>query len=89
MAIAILANLYVNKTRNDLEKRAEYKKKLFELAKFKGFSAAKAERLLTFVLHLMQLPKELEAEIKLFNKKSKNHLSCQQQHNRQSLGGRN
>jgi Putative transposase, YhgA-like len=71
MAIAVLANLYVNKTRSDLEKRAEYKKKLFELAKLKGFSAAKAERLLTFVLHLMQLPKELEAEMKLFYKKNK------------------
>ena len=71
MAIAVLANLYVNKTRSELEKRAEYKKKLFGLAKLKGFSAAKAERLLTFVLHLMQLPKELEAEMKLFYKKNK------------------
>ena len=71
MAIAVLANIYVNKTRNDLEKRAEYKKKLFELAKLKGLSAAKAQRLLTFVLHLMQLPKELEAEMELFYKQNK------------------
>ncbi len=71
MAIAVLANLYVNKTRNDLEKRAKYKKKLFELAKLKGLSAAKAQRLLTFVLYLMQLPKELEAEMKLFYKRNK------------------
>ncbi len=71
MAIAVLANLYVNQTRNALEKRAEYKKKLFELAKLKGYSAAKSKRLLTFVLHLMQLPRELEAEMKLFYKRNK------------------
>jgi Putative transposase, YhgA-like len=71
MAIAVLANLYVNQTRTELEKRAEYKKKLFELAKLKGYDRGKTERLLTFVLHLMQLPQHLEAEIKSFYRKNK------------------
>ena len=71
MAIAVLANLYVNWTRNELEKRVEYKKKLFALAKLKGYSLEKTERLLTFVLHLMQLPRELEYEMKSFYKRNK------------------
>jgi hypothetical protein len=72
MAIAVLANLYVNQTRTELEKRAEYKKKLFELAKLKGYDREKTERLLTFVLYLMQLPKSLEADMKSFYRKNKN-----------------
>jgi hypothetical protein len=72
MAIAVLANLYVNQTRTELEKRAEYKKKLFELAKFKGYDREKTERLLTFVLYLMQLPEWLEADMKSFYRKNKN-----------------
>ncbi len=71
MAIAVLANLYVNQTRTELEKRAEYKKKLFELAKIKGYDIDKTERLLTFVLYLMQLPEDLEAEVKAYYKKNK------------------
>jgi hypothetical protein len=72
MAIAVLANLYVNQTRTELEKRAEYKKKLFELAKLKGYDREKTERLLTFVLYLMQLPEWLEADMKSFYRKNKN-----------------
>ncbi len=78
-AIAVLANLYVNKTRSALEKRAEYKKKLFELAQLKGYSVEKTESLLTFVLYLMQLPEDLEAEMKSFyrkNKKSSNNMAA-------------
>jgi hypothetical protein len=71
MAIAVLANLYVNQTRTELEKRAEYKKKLFELAKLKGYDKEKTKRLLTFVLYLMQLPKDLDAEMKSFFNKNK------------------
>jgi hypothetical protein len=71
MAIAVLANLYVNQTRTELEKRAEYKTKLFELAKLKGYDREKTKRLLTFVLYLMQLPEELEAEMKSFFNKNK------------------
>jgi NCAIR mutase (PurE)-related protein len=71
MAIAVLANLYVNQTRSEMEKRAEYKKKLFELAKLKGYDREKSKRLLTFVLHLMQLPKEMEVDMKSFFKKNK------------------
>jgi hypothetical protein len=59
-------------TRTELEKRAEYKKKLFELAKLKGYDREKTERLLTFVLYLMQLPKNLEADMKSFYRKNKN-----------------
>jgi Putative transposase, YhgA-like len=71
MAIAVLANLYVNQTRTELEKRAEYKKKLFELAKLKGYDAEKTERLLTFVYYLMQLPKGMEVEMKAIRRKNK------------------
>jgi hypothetical protein len=71
MAIAVLANLYVNQTRSEMEKRAEYKKKLFELAKNKGYDRGKTERLLTFVLYFMQLPVEMEAEIRAFYRKNK------------------
>jgi hypothetical protein len=71
MSIAVLANLYVNKTRSEMEIRAEYKKKLLELAKSKGYDREKSKRLLTFVLHLMQLPKEMEADMKSFFKKNK------------------
>jgi hypothetical protein len=80
LAIAVLANLYVNQTRTELEKRAEYKKKVFELARFKGYSVEKTERLLTFVFYLMQLPKDLEAEMKSFykNKKSSNMAATTQ-----------
>jgi hypothetical protein len=77
LAIAVLANLYVNQTRSELEKRAEYKKNLFELALLKGYDIEKTQNLLTFVLYLMQLPKELEAEMKYFYKKNKktSHMS--------------
>ena len=80
LAIAVLANLYVNQTRSKLEQRAEYKKKLFELARLKGYSVEKTENLLTFVLYLMQLPTDLEAEMKSFyrkNKKSSNMAATQ------------
>jgi hypothetical protein len=80
LAIAVLANLYVNQTRSELERRAEYKKKLFELAGLKGYSIEKTESLLTFVLYLMQLPEYLEAEMKSFyrkNKKSSNMAATQ------------
>ena len=70
-AIAVLANLYVNQTRDALEKRAEYKKKLFYLAKIKKYPIAKTERLLTFVLHLMKLSDDMDAEVKSFYKKNK------------------
>ena len=71
MAIAVLANLYVNQTRTELEKRAEYKTKLFELAKLRGYDAEKSERLITFVYYLMQLPKAMEVEMKSFKRKNK------------------
>ena len=44
---------------------------MFELAKIKGYDRGKTERLLTFVLHLMQLPEYLEAEMKSFYRKNK------------------
>jgi hypothetical protein len=71
LAIAVLANLYVNQTHTAFEKRAEYKKKLLELALFKGYDRTKTERLLNFVFYLMQLPKDMEAEMKSFYKKNK------------------
>jgi Putative transposase, YhgA-like len=71
MAIAVLANLYVNQTRSEMEKRAEYKKKLFELAKIKGYDIDKTKRLFTFVFYLMQLPREVEVEMKSYFFKTK------------------
>lgn len=61
-AMAVLANLYVLQTRDDLRQRLEYKKKLFEIAKKRNFGESKAHRLLLFIQYLITLPDDLNLE---------------------------
>ena len=61
-ALAVLANLYVLKTQDSLEKRLTFKEKLYELAGERNYSAEKTNKLLFFIMELMKLSKELEKE---------------------------
>jgi hypothetical protein len=59
-AIVVLANYYVLMTKDDSEKRYEFKEKLYELAAKRQYSLEFTNKLLTFVLELMKLPPKLE-----------------------------
>ena len=58
--LAILACLYIIRTRNDMVKRLFYKKKLHRLAEEKNFSSLEMEKILIFVEEILQLPEPLE-----------------------------
>ena len=58
--LAILACLYIIRTREDMEKRLIYKKKLHNLAMEKNFSALQMEKILIFVEEMLQLPAPIE-----------------------------
>jgi hypothetical protein len=59
-AVVVLANYYVLMTKDDSEKRYEFKEKLYELAANRQYSLEFTNKLLTFVLELMKLPPKLE-----------------------------
>ena len=71
-SIVVLANYYVLKTKNDSEKRYQFKEKLYQLASERQYSLEFTNKLLTFVLELMKLPPNLEdkfhEEINILNK---------------------
>jgi hypothetical protein len=71
--LAILACLYIIRTRNDMKKRLYYKKKLHKMAEEKSFSHIELEKILIFVEDILQLPVPLELKfknhLKLKNKK--------------------
>ena len=58
--LAILACLYIIRTREDMEKRLIYKKKLHNLAMEKNFSTLQMEKILIFVEEMLQLPAPIE-----------------------------
>jgi hypothetical protein len=55
-ALYILANLYSIKTKDDMERRLELKKKMFELAIERNIPLEKINSLFTFVFEIMALP---------------------------------
>jgi hypothetical protein len=55
-ALYILANLYSIKTKDDMERRLELKKKMFELATERNIPLEKINSLFTFVFEIMALP---------------------------------
>jgi Putative transposase, YhgA-like len=59
-ALVVLANLYLHKTKDDNEKRYEFKTKLYELAKNRNYSLDDFTKLLIFVTELVKLPLLLE-----------------------------
>ncbi len=62
--LAILACLYIIRTRNDMVKRLYYKKKLHKIAEEKNFSHIELEKILIFVEEILQLPEPLEFKFK-------------------------
>ena len=62
--LAILACLYIIRTRDDMEKRLFYKKKLHKLALEKNFSLVEMEKILIFVEEILQLPEPIEIKFK-------------------------
>jgi hypothetical protein len=62
--LAILACLYIIRTRNNMQKRLYYKKKLHKMAIEKKFSHTELEKILIFVEDIMQLPLPLEVKFK-------------------------
>jgi hypothetical protein len=58
-ALVVLANLYSLQSIGDDEKRYNFKEKLYELGKERGFSIADISKLHIFVIEIMKLPKNL------------------------------
>ncbi len=65
-SIVVLANLYLNQTHKDLEKRLEFKESLYSLAESRGYSFEKTSELFIFVKELMRLTPALEQEYNNF-----------------------
>jgi hypothetical protein len=64
LAIAMLAGKYTAETKTDVQKRLFFKRKLFELAKKKGFSPEYLWDVLNFVYDYMVLPRKIDNEFK-------------------------
>jgi hypothetical protein len=64
-ALAFLAAKYAVQSKGDMKKRLKLKKKVFDLAKEKGFSSEVLEEVLTFVFDYMILPQKMEDEFLL------------------------
>ncbi|MBE1556773.1 hypothetical protein [Sporosarcina limicola] len=61
---AVLAGIYMNRTKNDDKRRALFKMKLMrEVIKGNGYSRASVSALFYFIDYLLQLPKDLEKEL--------------------------
>jgi hypothetical protein len=59
-AMIVLANYYVLKTKDNQERRYEFKQKLYELAQNRNYNLEELSKLLIFVGELMKLPPQLE-----------------------------
>ncbi len=59
-AMITLANYYVLKTKDDQQRRYEFKQKLYELAENRSYNLEELSKLLIFVGELMKLPPLLE-----------------------------
>jgi hypothetical protein len=67
-ALVVLANLLTINTKNEYEKRFQFKRNLYELLKSRGYNTRMFGRLLTFMRDLMILPQNLEVEFKQYLK---------------------
>ena len=61
-ALFVLAQQYANKSKNDMEQRLAFRKKLFDLAQVKKISRQRIWQALIFVRYLTTLPGNLEIE---------------------------
>jgi hypothetical protein len=86
-ALVVLANLYMLKTKNDSEKRYEFKTKLFDLAKNRNYSIDDFTKLLIFVTELVKLPLLLEQkfEKEIIHSSDKNDLVMYKNLSRSSI----
>ncbi len=71
-ALVVLANWYVLKTVNNLEKRLSFKESLYQIAQSRQYPIEKTTELFIFVKELMLLNPELEMEYNFFITKQKN-----------------
>ena len=62
-ALAVLANLYVLRSKNDYEKRYSFKKQLYELLAERKIGIQKFYNIMLFIRYLVQLPEELEKKL--------------------------
>jgi len=60
MALAVLAAMYLNETKNDKELRYTFKRKLIELAYDRGWTDDEVDSMLQFIYLLVILPNNLE-----------------------------
>ena len=67
-ALVVLSNLLTINTKNEYEKRFQFKRKLYELLKSRGYNTRMFGKLLLFMRDLMILPKNLEIEFKQYLK---------------------
>ncbi|MCB0520240.1 MAG: Rpn family recombination-promoting nuclease/putative transposase [Lewinellaceae bacterium] len=65
-ALFVLAQQYANRTRDDMEKRFAFRKKLFEFAQAKKIDRIKILEALIFVRYLTLMPKDLEINYNQF-----------------------
>jgi len=61
-ALAILANWYLLKSKNNVPQRFAYKRKLIELAQKKGLSRREIHALFRFIRYIVELPKPISDE---------------------------
>jgi hypothetical protein len=71
-ALFILANLYTIKTKDDMQRRLELKKKMYELAVERNIPLQTMDNLITFVFQIMTLPLQEHSDFKkYFDEKEK------------------
>jgi hypothetical protein len=61
-ALFVLANKYVNETRDDLQYRLQLKEQIFEIAFSRDFDLQKINRFVIFVHNIMLLPLDLDRD---------------------------
>jgi hypothetical protein len=69
-ALFILANLYTIQTKDDMQRRLEMKKKMYELAVERKIPLETMDNLIIFVFQIMTLPLDEEANFKDFYEKN-------------------
>lgn len=71
-AIIVLANLYTLQSKDDDAKRLILKEKIYEVAKSRGYSRSKTEKLLIFVFELIKLEPDFEKKFDAYVNESLN-----------------
>jgi hypothetical protein len=74
-ALVVLASLYVLKSKKDVNSRFQYKRKLVELTRAKGYTHAEIIGLLRFIRYIVSVPPNLtlELDIEIANHYLKNY----------------